>query len=80
MTNKECIEILKTIELRLDLDVIEDGADAINMGIQALEKQEPKKPIRSIDEYGRVYECPVCGEHYLEVYCPTCGQAIDWSE
>lgn len=40
MTNKECIEILKTIELRLDLDVIEDGEDAINTAIQALEKQE----------------------------------------
>ena len=58
----------------------------------ALEKQIPKKPIFQGDGYAPdgtfIYDewlCPGCNEMF-EVdyddyqYCPTCGQAIDWSE
>ena len=59
--------------------------------VQALEKQIPKKPTYEGDGYAPdstfVWDewlCPCCGERY-EVdyddydYCPNCGQKIDWS-
>ena len=32
--------------------------------------------------YPQVYECPVCNDSLLRsnLYCPSCGQALDWSE
>ena len=60
--------------------------------IEALEKQLPKKPNLEGDGYAPngtfVYDtwiCPSC-EGYYEVdyddyvYCPQCGQKLDWSE
>ena len=63
----------------------------IDMAIKALEKQIPKKPLPTkgaADMLGANEplwgegECPNC-KHYIRLphkYCPTCGQAIDWSE
>ena len=66
-------------------------AEALDVAIQALEKQIPKKPIKK-ERSGIVY-C-VCGNFIgykppinraLEngkipfKYCPNCGQKIDWS-
>jgi len=54
---------------------------ALEMAIEALEKQIPKKPIKD-DEWGAFF-CPVCeymlGKYYQGVlnYC-DCGQKIDW--
>ena len=59
---------------------------------EALEKQIPKKPTfgceghddRGNTIYG-IWICPCCEDRY-ETYderhnhCPTCGQAIDWSD
>lgn len=46
---------------------------ALNMAIEALKKQIPKKKKKR-------NECPECGYSYaFEEYCPYCGQAIDWS-
>lgn len=63
-----------------------------NLTIEALEKQLPKKPNFEGDGYAPngtfVYDtwiCPSC-EGYYEVdyddyvYCPQCGQKLDWSE
>ena len=62
--------------------------EALDMAIEALEKQIPKRP--SVwenkgswspvpnDDWG--YECPCCGNEdidYPEHYC-DCGQALDW--
>lgn len=67
--------------------------EAIDMAIQALEKQIPKKP-RKTDSYRGVlkriyaYVCPTCGNVCLEKYmnerqntmfCWNCGQRLDWS-
>jgi len=60
--------------------------EAMEVAIQALEKQVPKKPI---DIHNRVplivIYCPECEQGLTDEYggryeyCPDCGQAIDWS-
>ena len=66
---------------------------AIEMAINALEKQIPKKPEYEADGYAGgelVYDyakCPICG-HDFEYgindweceYCSNCGQKLDWSD
>ncbi len=59
---------------------------------EALEKQIPKKPDiygDGYDDNGNLiydtYDCPNCEKSYemdyeKYDYCPSCGQAIDWSE
>ena len=57
---------------------------------EALEKQIPEIPDYEGDGYADgfpIYDtwiCPSCGRHYEidydhYVYCPECGQLIDWS-
>ena len=57
--------------------------------IEALGKQIPKKPKIEIHENRVKSEqevpcCPSCSQNLEELignlYCPNCGQAIDWSE
>ena len=65
---------------------------SIDIAIQALEKQIPKKPTYEGDGYAPdgtfildEWICPCCGRRY-EVdyddydYCPNCGQKLDWSD
>lgn len=63
--------------------------EALNMAIEALEKQIPKEPL-NIEEtkYKVSYKCPVCGTVHVNGWCGTnwklpfcsiCGQALDWS-
>ena len=52
---------------------------------KALEKQIPKKPIKSDREvrYCEVWKCPSCGFEWssrVVDYCYRCGQRIDWQE
>ena len=65
--------------------------DSLQIALEALEKQIPKKPLiwRGIktpespipfDDWG--YECPCCGNQeidYPDHHC-ECGQALDWRE
>lgn len=61
-----------------------------NNVVKALEKQVPQKPNWEGDGYSHgemIYDtwyCPNCDMSYEEDenynYCPSCGQAIDWSE
>lgn len=68
---------------------------ALEMAVEALEKQIPKKPEKVIDKYcENLYTayCPVCHwmlarGNYRTGYvdkihknCPECLQAIDWTE
>lgn len=66
--------------------------EALDTAIEVLEKQLPKKPNFEGDGYAPdgtfVYDiwiCPSCGGYYEVdyddyVYCPKCGQKLDWSE
>lgn len=71
----------------------EDVIDLAKVGIEALEKQIPKKPdkltYKLLLDNGWVYKCPNCGcacgenKFYSDVtkddlYCTQCGQRLDW--
>lgn len=83
MTNEEAIKILKENRETYQAFInqgYEDNEDikrvllALDMAVEALEKQIPKKKKKR-------NECPECGYSYaFEEYCPNCGQAIDWSD
>ena len=73
MTESEAIKILqRDLEIQVKNKALTDGIEAIQIAIQALEKQIPKKRDS--------YTCPVCS-HYFEdgecfTYCPECGQRL----
>lgn len=93
MTNEEAIKILKENRETYQAFInqgYEDNEDikrvllALDMAIEALEKQILKKPERlegTLFGKERYYhKCPNCGDPYVDDnYCPICGQAIDWS-
>lgn len=62
-------------------------SEALYMGIEALEKQIPKKPIATDEQhirYSMNYICPLCGKHFsgtgISSYRYHCGQALDWND
>ena len=76
-------------------DMFLQDIEACKAGIQALEKQMPKKVKRefiTVNGCITCFEtdvCPACGnDFYIEdlgqtMYysiCPDCGQALDWSD
>ena len=90
MTPKEAIEELRFLKPK-DQDYAFGGLSnasglAVEMAIEALEKQIPKKPINQSEEYDRTYgNCPCCGEMVVDYpddfrVCSNCGQRLDWSE
>lgn len=57
----------------------------LDMAIQALEKQIPKKPIRkpNADMTYEEVTCPSCGRYvsqYRNEYYCECGQKLDWDD
>lgn len=90
MTESEAIKELHKIRPRGGI-IPQKRAEALDVAIQALEKQIPKKP-RKTDSYRGVlkrvyaYVCPTCGNACLEKYmnerqntmfCWNCGQKLD---
>ena len=64
-----------------------EHCEAIDIAIQALEKQIPKKPIKSKNQvvrYVNTYYCPICelgiAGTNIAKWCYHCGQKIDWSD
>ena len=60
---------------------------SIEIAIQALEKQIPKKPKKIEAEgyrYTDTYRCPTCCGNFsgtgIADYCYHCGQKLDWSD
>ena len=100
MTEKEAISKIKAIlEEATETEdavsyVTSVDAESLNLAIEALEKQMPKKPAERRDKYAGndVMSCPNCGAyigyrdgrtHIVSMYvassrCPGCGQTIDW--
>jgi len=105
MTNEEAVDLMKFEETqtclrecsayRGDFSACEfcKHIEMMDMAINALEKQIPKKPKCAIlpENAGKSYTCPSCvhqTEHYKaktgigkwQNYCHQCGQAMDWGE
>lgn len=92
MTESEAIKELHEIRPRGGI-IPQKRAEAIDVAINALEKQIPKKLEYEADGYADgelVYDyakCPICG-HDFEYgindwgceYCSDCGQKLDWSD
>ena len=103
MTTEKAIAQLKSLiqdrESKVHRDDFDDvflqDIEACKMGIQALEKQVPKKVKKefvTVNGCITCFEtdvCPVCGnDFYIEdlgqtmyyAFCPDCGRALDWSD
>ena len=81
MTRDEAIKFAKENILAYTSEMAEFKV----LAIDALEKQIPKKPIKSDREirYCEVWKCPSCGFEWssrVVDYCYRCGQRIDWQE
>ena len=84
MTNEEAINELRDRHLSIsafaDKEQCGKANKAIDMAIQALEKQIPKKPLHWDDCEQFYIECPCCGKRYDSRLgykgCPYCLQAI----
>ena len=86
MTIEEAIEQLKLNKP----SAYSELRNSIDMAIDALENQIPKKPY-DVDEreendfYYLGFMCPSCnkaivGQPYRPNYCKHCGQALNWLE
>jgi hypothetical protein len=84
MTKEEAI-----IDIRENIQPI-IGGKSLDIAINAIEKQIPKKPL-NIEEtkYKVSYKCPVCetvhvngwcGTNWKLPFCSICGQALDWRD
>lgn len=92
MTESEAIKRIKECRNTPNFQPYIYMNEALNMAIQALEKQIAKKPTYEGDGYAPdgtlIYDtwiCCCCDKRY-EVdyddydYCPNCGQKLDWSD
>lgn len=87
MTESEAIKILqRDLEIQVKNKALPDGIEAIQIAIQALEKQMPKKPVKSEKQvvmYVNTYYCPICNLGItgtnIAKWCYHCGQKLDWS-
>ena len=74
----------KDFEPRNDNTSLENKKNAIDMAIESLEKQIPKKPKDYNEEDSSIdFVCPNCCEAvykqpYKPKHCKHCGQRIDW--
>ena len=91
MTENEAIKELHEIRPRGGI-IPQKRAEAIDVAINALEKQIPKKPIMKqyFDDMEEEYLCcPTCGEILTDripldnkdfyLHCLNCGPKLDWS-
>lgn len=95
MTIEKAIERLEDLikeaeshmtENKFDDEMFIDDKTALEMAIQALEKQIPKKVLNLMlnadGKTTKVFKgiCPCCQCIVTNEYCSRCGQALDWSE
>lgn len=88
MKENKAIKILqRDLQIQLENKALPDGIEAIQIAIQALEKQVLMKVKNSGERIPFEWYCPACGEllcddgykdTYIK-YCEHCGQKLDWS-
>ena len=85
MTYEEAIKHFKSLQKRYTKEHNGRMCEKVNLALEALEKQIPKKPLHM----HKNYYCPICKEdgwmlwddaipNDMDKYCGKCGQAIDW--
>lgn len=85
MTENEAIkEFQQNIDMPFGSNI---SREASELAIQALEKQIPKKPVKSekqVVRYVNTYYCPICNLGItgtnIAKWCYHCGQKLDWSD
>ena len=88
MTYEEAIKHFKSLQKRYTKEHNGRMCEKVNLALEALDKQIPKKPIirETEDHFGYVKYilCPNCKEvefgHEHPCFCKLCGQAIDWED
>lgn len=88
MTNKEAIaEFKERLAITDYKELIPEYYEAMELAIEALDKQIPKKPVSKYKYRDGENVCPSCETEnryrivmFWEKFCPDCGQAIDWEE
>ena len=88
MTYEEAIKHFKSLQKRYTKEHNGRMCEKVNLALEALDKQIPKKPIirETEDSFGYVKHilCPNCEKidfgHERPCFCRICGQAIDWSD
>lgn len=87
MTENEAIKLLKKANRDNDTVCILPKSDMGKCLIKALEKQIPKRPIKSKEQkirYVNTYYCPTCNLGFtgfnIAKWCYHCGQKLDWSD
>ena len=87
MTYEEAIKHFKALQKRYTKEHNGQMCEKVNLTLEALEKQIPKKPLHM----HKNYYCPICKEdgwmlwddaipNDMNKYCGKCGQAIDWEK
>lgn len=81
MTNEEALKHFKSLQKRYTTEHNGVMCEKVEVAIEALEKQIPKKPYK--DNENGVYEkeyCLACHRSLFpnDHHC-ICGQALDWS-
>ena len=75
---KECLELIE----KCYRGEVEDYKQALEIGVKALEKQIPKKPITHSNTNRA--DCPCCGATVRGIknpfgdWCSNCSQKLDW--
>lgn len=90
MTEQEAIKRLEFLNDALNFNRADsdESSCALQMAVEALEKQIAKKPIPKYGMYNTInrYKCPTCDNDYLGggeyryPCCEDCGQKLDWSD
>ena len=87
MKYEEAIKHFKSLQKRYTKEHNGRMCEKVNLALEALEKQIPKKPLHM----HKNYYCPICKEdgwmlwddaipNDMDKYCGKCGQAIDWEK
>lgn len=81
MTESEAIKRIKECRNTPNFQAYIYMNEALNMAMQALEKQISRKPDFTEDK--KFALCPCCNGKGLldkQKYCDNCGQKLDWSD
>ena len=86
MTYEEAIKHFKSLQKRYTKEHNGRMCEKVNLALEALEKQIPKKPIirKTEDYFGNVKHtlCPNCQKTEFvftqPCFCHHCGQALNW--